>query len=202
MANRSAAKPIRFTVDMSKTVYRTLRGTHNLANLARDLRDDPYALRQYPDWPTINHYACTLFNHPTFTGATLDRLKNWLIAEQGRSKHQVLLMKLADVATLLRAAVPPATGVSRGEGTGGPPAADAGLARLSLESRALAMLVEHPDWSNTRIATALGCSRTSLHRLEKFKAARALVKAQGNAAMPKGEKQANKAMDAWDTDSG
>jgi len=45
----------------------------------------------------------------------------------------------------------------------------------SLEARALAMLTDHPEWSDTKIAGELQCSRTSLYRFSKFTAARELL---------------------------
>lgn len=42
----------------------------------------------------------------------------------------------------------------------------------SKKSRALALLIEHPDWSDTKIAQAVPCSRTTLYSWHEFKMAR------------------------------
>lgn len=45
-------------------------------------------------------------------------------------------------------------------------------AKVGKESRALALLVEHPDWTDVRIAKEAGCARTSLARMPLYTAAR------------------------------
>jgi hypothetical protein len=39
---------------------------------------------------------------------------------------------------------------------------------LPLEAKALALLVQHPDWTDTRIAKEVPCSRTSLYRWPRY----------------------------------
>lgn len=58
--------------------------------------------------------------------------------------------------------------------------------RLSGEAKALAVLAEHPDWTDKRIAEEAGVSRTTLYRYPKFREARKLIQEQGKAALPKG----------------
>jgi len=68
---------------------------------------------------------------------------------------------------------------------------------LALEGRALALLVDHPDWSTTRIAKRLGCSRSSLYRMRHFQFARAKLK-ESKADLPSGFKDRKTGqMDAW-----
>jgi len=43
---------------------------------------------------------------------------------------------------------------------------------LTREAKALALLVEHPGWSNTKIAERVPCNRTTLYRWPRFMAAR------------------------------
>jgi hypothetical protein len=57
--------------------------------------------------------------------------------------------------------------------------------KLLMESKAVAMLVEHPDWTNAQIARAIGCNRTSVYRFKTLKAAR---NAQMGKTPPKGSK--------------
>jgi hypothetical protein len=71
--------------------------------------------------------------------------------------------------------------------------------KASLEARALAMLVDHPDWSDTRIADTLGCNRGSLYRLEKYKAARQQMKLDGTGSTAHGSK-ADGRLEAWDAE--
>lgn len=66
---------------------------------------------------------------------------------------------------------------------------------LSGEAKALALLVEHPDWTDKQIADAVPCSRTSLYRWDRYRAAR---KATGGEIPPSGEKSADGSVEAWD----
>jgi hypothetical protein len=54
------------------------------------------------------------------------------------------------------------------------------LPKVGKEARAMAFLVEHPDWTNEQIANAVPCSRTSLYKMKKFCRARAVLKSQRN----------------------
>lgn len=47
---------------------------------------------------------------------------------------------------------------------------------VSVDSQAIAMMIDHPTWSDTQIANAVGCNRTSLYRGSKFGAAKALIR--------------------------
>jgi hypothetical protein len=67
----------------------------------------------------------------------------------------------------------------------------------SLEARALALLTDHPDWTDTRIAEVLQCNRGSLYRLDKFKAARELLKRDGIASADHGSR-ADGRIEAWE----
>jgi len=74
---------------------------------------------------------------------------------------------------------PDDTSVQSDEMTLAKAATHAAASAMSGEARALAMLTDHPDWSDTRIAKAVGVNRTTLYDFPKFKKARALLK--GNA---------------------
>lgn len=74
----------------------------------------------------------------------------------------------------LDTAIPDYTGVSVKDDT-------------SKEAKALAALVEHPEWTKTRIAEYVGCNRQSLYGMKKFKAAWDTLK-QGKREIPKGQK--------------
>jgi hypothetical protein len=55
------------------------------------------------------------------------------------------------------------------------------------EDLALALLSQHPDWSDTKIAETLGCARTSLYRWNKYTAARE-IQSQEKHKFPRGSK--------------
>lgn len=57
---------------------------------------------------------------------------------------------------------------------------------LSGEAKALATLVQHPEWSDKDIADHVGCSRASLYRWTKYRAAREALKA-GRQRLPKAD---------------
>jgi hypothetical protein len=59
---------------------------------------------------------------------------------------------------------------------------------VSNESKALALLAEHPDWTDKRIAQKIGIHRTSLYRYEKFKKVREIQKSEGKKNIPPGSK--------------
>jgi len=70
-------------------------------------------------------------------------------------------------------------------------------AGLSKEAKALAALVDHPDWTDTKIAEAAGCARTELYRMPKYKAAKAAMKS-GRQDAPSGVKDAQTGdVEAW-----
>lgn len=68
----------------------------------------------------------------------------------------------------------------------------------SLESKAVAVLIEHPDWNNENIAESIGCHVKSLSRFIIFKGCRALLKNQGKASICKGFKDKKGNLDTWE----
>lgn len=80
---------------------------------------------------------------------------------------------------------PPPAG---GEGDG---AATAGLPPLQKGTLAVALLLEHPDWTDVRIAAAVGCDRTTLYRNPRFQKARALQRL-GKGRVTRGSKSAGR----------
>jgi len=68
-----------------------------------------------------------------------------------------------------------------------------GRPKLSNEAHALAMLVQHPDWTDTQIADAVGVNRTTLYNWDSFKRARAELK-RGRTDRPSGHR--NKSIDS------
>lgn len=68
-----------------------------------------------------------------------------------------------------------------GEAQGGDKPAEA----MSDEAKALALLVEHPDWSPADVAKAVGCSRQNLYKMKKYQTARKAMKAAAKA-IPRG----------------
>lgn len=72
---------------------------------------------------------------------------------------------------------------------------------LSKEALALAVLVDHPDWTHKRIAEAAGCHEKSLNRMKKFMAAKAALE-QGQSGIPRGSKAKDGTIEAWDERDG
>ena len=58
---------------------------------------------------------------------------------------------------------------------------------LKKEDMALGTLAHYPEWSDTKIADYIDCARTSLYRMERFKAARRVLKAR-KRDIPRGRK--------------
>lgn len=70
---------------------------------------------------------------------------------------------------------------------------------VSAEAKAMAILIDHPDWSDTRIAKEAGIYRTTLYGLPKFVKARRLLKEQGKKFLPRGNKDGETGnMEAWE----
>jgi len=67
---------------------------------------------------------------------------------------------------------------------------------LTGEAKALALLVQHPEWSNVKIAKEVPCSRTTLYTWQKFVAAREAL-SQGRRQMPRGTKDDDHNLEAW-----
>ncbi len=69
---------------------------------------------------------------------------------------------------------------------------------MSKRALALATLIQHPDWTDTQIAEAVGCNRTSLYKMPDFVKARKILK-QAKSDIPRGEKNGEDGtVDAWD----
>lgn len=67
-----------------------------------------------------------------------------------------------------------------------------------LETKAIAVLMEHPDWTNKKIAKVIGCHEKSLSRFERFRASRALLKKQGKDSIYRGYKDKEGNIDAYE----
>jgi hypothetical protein len=72
---------------------------------------------------------------------------------------------------------------------------------LDPQAHALALLVQHPDWTNTQIAKAVGVNRTTLYDWPRFKAARAAYKRANKDRLPRGCKSQDRDVEAWDDDT-
>ncbi len=73
---------------------------------------------------------------------------------------------------------------------------------LTGEAKALALLVQHDGWTDTQIAAAVPCSRQTLYKWPRFKAARAAQKS-GKENLPTGRKDAETGnLDAWANENG
>jgi hypothetical protein len=77
----------------------------------------------------------------------------------------------------------------------------AGEKPASKRALALAVLQQHPEWSDTRIAKAAGCSRTTLYRWPFYVKARELL-ASGKKVRPRGSKSKDGVIEAWSNDEG
>lgn len=67
------------------------------------------------------------------------------------------------------------------------------------QARALAILVQHPEWSDKQIAKEAGVSRTSLYRWPTYVDARKAVRNQVASKVPKGSKDTQGNIEAWDS---
>ena len=80
-------------------------------------------------------------------------------------------------------------------------AAESGGAPLSKEAKAIAALIDHPDWTGAEIAGAAGCSRTSLYRMPDFVRAKEILQ-QAKEDMPRGSKNGDDGtIEAWGADA-
>jgi hypothetical protein len=78
----------------------------------------------------------------------------------------------------------------------GPP----GPAAASLDARALAVFIEHPDWTKKRIAAHLGCNEKSLSPRRCPKLAAAVRACRSSADPPCGSKSPEGDLEAWEDD--
>jgi hypothetical protein len=79
-----------------------------------------------------------------------------------------------------------------------PPDAGAKHKQPSKKARAIALLSEHPDWSNKKIAAQVPCNAKVLSQDPKFRAARRAVKKLGKAELPRGSKGDEGTMEAYE----
>jgi hypothetical protein len=70
---------------------------------------------------------------------------------------------------------------------------------ISGEAKALALLVQHPEWTDSQIAKAVGVNRTTLYEWHKFKAAKKARKS-GRQETPEGSKDGETGqVESWET---
>ena len=67
---------------------------------------------------------------------------------------------------------------------------------ISKEATALAVLKDHPDWSDAKIAQAAGCSRTTLYTWQSYVKSRAII-AEPKSSRPRGSKSKEGHIEAW-----
>lgn len=73
------------------------------------------------------------------------------------------------------------------------------IPELSKEVKALAILIKHPSWSDTKIAKEVGINRTSLYKMGNFMRVREFQKKEGKKNIPHGSKSEKTGrMEAWD----
>lgn len=58
--------------------------------------------------------------------------------------------------------------------------------RMSGEARALAILTDHPEWTDRRIAREAGLHVKTLYKYSRYKTARGVLKQSGRAGLPHG----------------
>jgi len=71
-------------------------------------------------------------------------------------------------------------------------------AALTSEAKALALLVEHPDWTDTKIAKNVPCSRQTLYAWPTYRKARG-IQESGKDERPHGSKSKDGNLEAWNT---
>jgi hypothetical protein len=67
----------------------------------------------------------------------------------------------------------------------------------SKKALALAVLIDHPDWSDKAIAQAIGVSRTTLYDWKAYKSAREMLK-RARSEMPRDFIKRDGGLEAWD----
>jgi hypothetical protein len=67
--------------------------------------------------------------------------------------------------------------------------------KIDKKSAALALLIQHPDWTDKRIAEQVGVNRTTLYEWQEYKAARAAQKG-GKRDLPTGYKDSDRNIEA------
>jgi hypothetical protein len=82
------------------------------------------------------------------------------------------------------------------EGTPPGAQAEAATPKISNEAIALAVLADHPEWTDTQIAKVAGCNRTTLYKWTKYVRAREMLMSE-KAARPRGSKSKDGHIEAW-----
>lgn len=100
------------------------------------------------------------------------RLRAYLVELCGVAKENLPHLTCGDIMVILR----------REAG-----AHDA-VPNMSGEARALAILTDHPDWPNWRIANEAGLHEKSLYKFKQFRRARKMLKDSGRAGLLRGFK--------------
>jgi len=70
--------------------------------------------------------------------------------------------------------------------------------QMSGEARAVAVLADHPDWTDKRIAEEAGVHVKTLHRYARFRTARRMVRDSGRADLPRGFKTEDGDIEAYE----
>jgi len=70
-------------------------------------------------------------------------------------------------------------------------------ASMSGEAKAMAILIDKPEWTNKRIAQEVGVHEKTLSRYLRFQAARKHLKEAGRAALARGHKRADRGPEAY-----
>jgi hypothetical protein len=71
--------------------------------------------------------------------------------------------------------------------------------RLTAEAKALAVLYQHSDWTDSEIAAEARIARTTLYKSAKFKAVRDLLRESGKHDLPRGAKDGQTGdLEAWE----
>lgn len=84
------------------------------------------------------------------------------------------------------------------EGVGASPPSPPLSPKLGKRAMALAVLQQHPDWTNERIAHAIGCARTTLSRWPDFQQARRIIKGQKQSHLRGYKDRKTGDMEAWE----
>ncbi|MBE3039527.1 MAG: hypothetical protein IMZ62_12030 [Chloroflexi bacterium] len=71
----------------------------------------------------------------------------------------------------------------------------------SMAALAIAVLTDHPDWTNKQIAAAVGCHVKTLSRWPLIRVARAAIR-EGKAGVARGSKSNKGNVEAWEPDEG
>jgi hypothetical protein len=150
--------------------------------------DDSWGSTLYPDPP----------DDPSIMPKIRKRLGGLAIPD-GKALRELIDKEVGAAATIrlgVNQAVAPPAGAD-GEPNGQPASCQTVPAKTSKIALALAVLTDHPDWTNEKIAGAAGCNVKYLSQAPKFKTARAAIRGLGHERQTRDRRSRGADMDRY-----